>query len=249
MVKVRYEDMLPHEVVEARTKMPVAYIPIGGVEWHGEHLALGNDTIKIHALAVRVAERGGGLVFPALFWGENRERDLMEFNYDPGGKIAEKMGLQRSNFAPGYMHKSADDQDRFYIDLLIHVLREVESLGFKVIVVMAGHYPLLKHARAAIEEYAITGKSKAWAVTGYEIVRDVIPDAGDHAAKWETSLLMALRPECVDMSRLPKDKNIPLTGVGGIDPRGTASKEFGEYAIKIIVDRILGKVQELLTKR
>jgi len=246
VAKVRYEEMLPHEIVEARMKMPVAYLSIGGVEWHGEHLAVGNDTIKAYALAVRAAEQGGGLAFPPLFWGENRERDLMEFNYDSEGKIAEKMNLPKSNFTAGYMHKSADEQDRFYIDLLIHMLREVESLGFKVIVIFAGHYPLLNHARAAIEQYKITGKAKAWAVTGYEIVKDIIPDAGDHAAKWETSLLMALRPECVDMSRLPEDKSIPLIGVGGIDPRGTASKEFGELGVKTIIDRVLAKVRQLL---
>ena len=62
--KVRYEEMLPHEVVAARTETPLAYLPIGGIEWHGEHNCLGLDTVKIHALALRCAQAGGGLVFP-----------------------------------------------------------------------------------------------------------------------------------------------------------------------------------------
>ena len=45
MAKVRYEEMLPHEAVEARTKCPVAYLPVGGIEWHGEHNCLGLDTV------------------------------------------------------------------------------------------------------------------------------------------------------------------------------------------------------------
>jgi len=246
MRKVHYEEMLPQEIVEARTRVAVAYLSIGGLEWHGEHLAIGNDALKAHALAIRAAEQGGGLAFPPLYWGENRERALMEANHDPEGKIAEKMALPRTNFAPGYMHKSADDQDRFYIDLLVHMLHEVESLGFKVIIIFAGHYPLLRHARAAIEEYSITGRARSWAVSGYEIIRDVIPDAGDHAAKWETSLLMALRPDCVDMGRLPENKGVPLIGVGGIDPRGTASKDFGNFGVNTVIGRVVAKAHEML---
>ena len=56
MAKVRYEEMLPHEAVEARMKCPVAYLPIGGIEWHGEHNCLGLDTVKIHAIAMKCAE-------------------------------------------------------------------------------------------------------------------------------------------------------------------------------------------------
>ena len=58
MKKVQYETMLPHEIVAARNEFPVAYLPVGGVEWHGRHLAVGNDTIKAHALCVRAAKQG-----------------------------------------------------------------------------------------------------------------------------------------------------------------------------------------------
>src|SRR3990170_5235388 len=112
MPQVRYEEMLPHEVVEAREKCPIAYVPIGGIEWHGEHNCLGLDTVKAHALAMRCAEVGGGLAMPALFWGENRESHLMEANGDPEGKIAEKMNLPRESFRPGYMQRSVDDAER-----------------------------------------------------------------------------------------------------------------------------------------
>ncbi|MHC4592561.1 MAG: hypothetical protein ACYS8L_07705 [Planctomycetota bacterium] len=38
MEKVRYEEMLPHEIVARRRKFPAAFIGLGGLEWHGEHL-------------------------------------------------------------------------------------------------------------------------------------------------------------------------------------------------------------------
>lgn len=246
MPKVRYEEMLPHEVVAAREKCPIAYVPIGGIEWHGEQNCLGLDTVKAHALAMRCAEQGGGLAFPALFWGENRETHLMEPNHDPEGKIAEKMHLARENFTPGYMHRAPDVQDRAYIDLLVHIMHELQSLGFKVIVLIAGHYPLLRHAKAAVELYSLNGKAKAWAVTGYELVRDQIPDAGDHAAAWETSLMMALRPDLVDLSVLPKDTSVPLIGVHGRDPRVHASVEYGQRGVKAVVDAIVAGARRLL---
>lgn len=211
--KVRYEEMLPHEAVAARKKCPVAYLPVGGIEWHGEHNCLGLDTVKIHALAVECAGKIGGVVFPALFYGEPREHYLMEANHDKNGKIAEKMALPSSNFAPGYIQEQGFQANFEYVRLLHKILVEIHSLGFKVIVVMAGHYPLLYHAKAACElfnlDYSRYGKPSAWTCTGYELVRGKIPEAGDHAAAWETSLMMYLRPELVNLKRLPKDLKTP----------------------------------------
>ena len=164
--------------------------------------------------------------------------------------IAEKMQLPEENFAPGYMGRSYHEADRFYIELLVHMLREVESLGFKVMTIIAGHYPLLHHANAACQWYSLglpgPPKTRAWACSGYELVKDQIPDAGDHAAKWETSLLMTLRPELVDMSRLPDDPQEQLVGVGGIDPRDTASVEYGKAAVRAVVKAITTRSQALL---
>jgi len=36
--KHRYEQMLPHEIVVRRQRFPAAFIGLGGLEWHGEHL-------------------------------------------------------------------------------------------------------------------------------------------------------------------------------------------------------------------
>ena len=43
MKKVNYEEMLPHEFEGAIRQFPVAYVPVGSLEWHGRHLALGNE--------------------------------------------------------------------------------------------------------------------------------------------------------------------------------------------------------------
>jgi len=71
--EVRYERLRPAQIVAAREACPVAYLPIGTIEWHGRHNPIGVDTLKAHQLAIRCAQVGGGLVFPPLYYGESRE--------------------------------------------------------------------------------------------------------------------------------------------------------------------------------
>jgi len=52
----------------------------------------------------------------------------------------------------------------------------------------------------------------------------------DHAAKNETSLMLALRPDLVDLAQLPADRAIWPQGVGGEDPRD-ATADHGQACI------------------
>jgi len=251
--KVRYEEMLPHEIVEARKACPVVYLPIGGIEWHGEHNWVGLDTLKAHALALRCAEAHGGLVMPPLFYGEPRDRgsSLLEADYNVEGKVTDKMQLPADSFAPGYMHTLSLEEHSRYVRLLLHLLFQMQSLGFRVVIIVAGHAPSLGPARAAIELYSLHGSCRAWAFIDYELVQDEfpgeIPGAGDHAATWETSLMSALHPGSVDLSRLPPPTSSePLIGIYGRDPRLYASREYGDRAVAAILRRMEGKVRELL---
>ena len=69
MRKVQYEEMLPHEFEEALSRFPVAYVPVGSLEWHGRHLALGNDTLKAYGILLKTAETFGGVVVAPTYWG------------------------------------------------------------------------------------------------------------------------------------------------------------------------------------
>jgi len=251
-VEVRYERMRPADIVAAREATPVAYLPIGTIEWHGLHNPIGLDTVKAHALAVRCAQAGGGLVFPALYYGESREDALMEANAVDRADIAAEMKLPPENFAPGYMRFSPQEQTENYQRLLLHCLYELQSLGFEVLVLLAGHYPLLDHARAACSLYhqARWGNRRAraiaWTFTGYELVQDVFPTAGDHAGYWETSLMLALEPDLPDLDLLPADRSANLVGVHTTEPVQDASAEFGEQAIKLMVERVTAQVRDRL---
>jgi creatinine amidohydrolase len=246
--KVQYEEMMPHEIVAARREKPVAYLPIGGIEWHGEHNPVGLDTVKAHELCIRAAQKGGGLAMPAVFWGESRESGLLEFNHDPDGKVAGKMGLPKENFAPGYMGGVTVEQEHsLYEQLLTHIYYQLKSLGFRVIFVLCGHYPLKSFAVRTAEQFMEENPDiRIYAGIEADPVRDIYPKGGDHAGKWETSIMRTLRPELVDVSVLPEDRSVPPIGVYGEDPRADDLEEFGRKVTQDIIDGMVAKANEML---
>ena len=50
MRKIRYEEMLPAEFLDAVQHMPVFIVPLGLLEWHADHLPLGQDALKAHGI-------------------------------------------------------------------------------------------------------------------------------------------------------------------------------------------------------
>ena len=245
---VRYERLRPAQIVARREACPVAYLPIGTIEWHGEHNPVGLDTLKIHALLEHCAQSIGGLVFPPLYYGEHREQALMEANAADREQIAEKMGLPPSNFSPGYMYESVAEQNTNYHRLLLHIMYEIKSLGFHVLVIGAGHYPLLDHARAAVSIFHQTQarpKMIAWAMSGYELVQGQFEPCGDHAGKWETSLMMYLDPGMQDLSTLPEDRSVSPIGASNNGVQD-ANAAFGRQATEAIVAAVAERVRGFL---
>lgn len=254
--EVRYECMRPGSIRERREACPVAYLPLGTLEWHGPHNPVGLDSIKIHALCVRCARKIGGLVFPPLYYGESRQEGLMDSNPGTVEAISKEMGLPAGNFREGYMRESPAESFRHYQWLLLHLLNQAQSLGFRVLVLAAGHYPLIDHARAAasifhqqrrVGESYERPSSIPWVFTGYELVRDLYPDSGDHAGFWETSLLMALEPDLVDLSLLPGEESL-VPGVISNRPIRTSSAKFGEEALTHIVERVQKQIRSRLDR-
>jgi creatinine amidohydrolase/Fe(II)-dependent formamide hydrolase-like protein len=66
----------------------------------------------------------------------------------------------------------------------------------------------------------------------------------DHAALNETSLVMALCPSLVDLSRLSPDRSVWPQGVGGEDPR-YATAEHGEERLSACLSLLGAKLAAL----
>ncbi len=253
--EVRYHMLRPAQIVERRSASPVAYVPIGTIEWHGPQNPLGADTLQAEGLAILAARKAGGLVFPPLWYGESRVESLMEANATDRDKIAEQLHLSPDNFLPERHPFTSTEQCLNYQKLLIHVLAEVESLGFTLGVLVAGHYPLIDHARAAAllfnkRRYSPTQRRGmlAWACLDYLPLRDRYDCAGDHAAGWETSHVMALHPETVDLKTLPP-KGSPLVGIMGKMPPQDSTAAFGRETLEAAADAVVSEVRKRLANR
>ena len=245
---VEYHRLRPRQVVARRRQLPVAYLGLGILEWHGLHNPLGLDGVKAHGVACHLARRIGGIALPPLYWGDNRG-EICERHLDPAlwetpidpldhaAAIMEHMELTKAAFAADAERSQRHGGWELWQRLMLHILFQTETLGFRLIVAIPGHYPLFGPLQQAIDRYYQEGGAcRVFALT--DGLYSAEGNAGDHAAAFETSLLMALEPELVDLSELDPDLTQPNVGVAlGPDPRTHASAEYGR--------RILARFEEL----
>src|SRR5215217_9454801 len=139
--EVRFEEMFPWEIAAAMAEAPLCYLPLGTLEWHGEHAAVGLDALKAHAICVRAAQRSGGLVVPPLYWSTDWREDLPDGSYLTGG-------IERGEryHVPGNMFWLRPET---FHNLLLDIYEAMRRRGFRAIVVLSGHWSIA-HNIAAI---------------------------------------------------------------------------------------------------
>ena len=255
--EVRYHMLRPDQIVSRRKACPAVYIPLGILEWHGRHNAVGADALQAEGLAIMAARKGGGMAFPTLYYGEPRIQGLMEANNPAREQIAAAMDLPAENFSPAAAPYGEFEMTRQYNQLLQYILYEAGQLGFRVGALVCGHYPLLSHAKAAAENFNMRERTRrtedgllAWACADFALLRGAYPfRAGDHAGGWETSHMMALHPQTVDLSVLPADKTAKLLGAGGAIPPQDSSAAFGWETMNKATDAMIAEVRHRLDYR
>lgn len=239
-MKILWEEMQPHEFVEAIEKCPVAYLPLGTLEWHGFHMPLGADGIQSQGLFEKVAGRIGGVVMPKLFLGPDK-------NYLIDGK--EYYGMDMCNqrrlrpYEVQQLIGSAYWIDGELFDLMIlQICKNVSRAGIKILV-GHGHGPSINRFMAlkekALNEYNLV------LLTAYDfLVDDLLGYQNDHAAANETSITWALREDLVDMNKCSKDED--LLAMIGRNPIEYASKEYGQEIIDANVEALCKGILERL---
>ena len=211
--EVQWERLLPVEFRAAVHKRPVVYLPLGTVEWHGEHNALGLDALKAHALCVQAAQRSGGVVHPPLYGGMG--------------------GLDMP--ATVQMEDEESWDNNLLRPWLEKLCREFHRLGFRAILMLTGHYGhnqqiVVRETGARMTErlqIPVLGTPEYWLAhdVGY---------LGDHAGIGETSLLMHLHPELVKLDRIRTD---PEYGATDTIEKGS-STALGQRYADVIVERL-----------
>jgi creatinine amidohydrolase len=220
-MNVHYEELKLDDIGAVIRERPIVYLAVGPMEAHGPHGPLGLDALKAHALCVRIAREYGGVAYPPLCVGQQ----ACALSY------------------AGNVYVRPETARVLYRDLLVCL----ERTGFQVIVLMAGHYPEAGLIKEVAVEFMVNGMTSVLALTEKEAAPEIM-GGGDHGGKWETSLMLALRPELVDMGRLNPDRSVTPPAMLGTDARDASAAE-GERAAALIVRRVGGLVTHLLEQR
>ena len=67
--EVLYVELNPQEFNQRISKVPIAYLPLGTLEWFGRHMPLGADGLIPLGFFKELARKVGGIVLPMLFLG------------------------------------------------------------------------------------------------------------------------------------------------------------------------------------
>jgi len=220
--EVRLEFLRPNQITEAQTACPTIFQPLGTIEWHGVHNVVGVDAVKAEALCIRAARKGGGLVAPTLYGGVGGMDEPHTFVMEPENSVF-------SNLLRPWLEQ---------------LCREMARDGFRAIIILTGHYGAAQ--QIVVRETAVRmSRALGIPVLGtpeYILAMDA-NYTGDHGAWGETSLMMHLYPDTVDLSRLGKP---PHKGVGGRDPKESSAKD-GRLITDTIVSRLAALAQKMPT--
>lgn len=196
------KHMRPDQLHEAIRKNLPLLLPAGCVECHGVHAALGLDMLVAESLCTAIAEHAQAVVAPSI-------------DYGPTGWAVSGPELGTVDV----------DGNHFYL-YVKDVLRALLLMGWPRIFVVIQHQGMdgpeaLAFRKAGAElAFELTRSEKGLGWWGYQppethgnafgrvrVRPTILPAAeavchGDHAGHLETSLLMYLHPEQVDLTLL-----------------------------------------------
>lgn len=194
MREVRWERMFPDELEAAFAACPVVYFAYGLCEPHGPQNAVGLDALKAHGIACRTAHAHGGIVAPPDYWHIHELSGYAVWADKYVGQV-ERTWLSAM---PPWIH----------FKHICYQIRAVDTLGFKAAILLTGHYgPNWQDLKTLLDLVQPYAGVRLYGLPDFEAnTLGFSGDghgSGDHAGKVETSLLWAIEPECVDVSRIP----------------------------------------------
>lgn len=170
-------------------------IPAGATEQHGPHMPLGVDAMLSRAIAAEVARKLGALVAPTLSYGYKSQPRSGGGNHRIG----------TTSLSGATLSGQVEDVARSFI-----------GQGFTKVVILNGHfenyqfiYEGLEIAVGRTRETGLDARAMLlsyWDFVDEETLGTVFPDGFlgwdiEHGGVLETSLMLLLHPEKVDMSR------------------------------------------------
>jgi creatinine amidohydrolase len=193
--------MFPDELEAALAERPIVYFTYGLCEPHGPQNAVGLDALKARQIAIRTAEQHGGIVAPTDYWHIHELGGYAIWGARYVGEVQRKW----LTAVPPWVH----------FKNVCYQIRTAEQIGFKAAILLTGHYgPNWEDLKRLIELVQPEIRMRLFALPDFEANRPGFDGdnkaTGDHAGKVETSLLWAVEPDCVDLSRIPAEaRDVP----------------------------------------
>ena len=239
--KVLYHELTPDEFTLRLEKCPVAYLPLGTLEWHGNHLPLGSDGLQSLGFFEKLAAETGGIVMPMLFIGPDGYDTLINGKEYYGMDCASVFSEQ-GNYEIQQLKGSAYWVPDSTFDIMMNgIMKQLSRAGFKI-VIAHGHGPSTNYIGSKAGEFKEKYNLVVMNCWGNDT--DDLCLMCDHAGANETSIMMYLHPELVKMENLPSDMAVWPLGMLGKDPRIHASRKLG----KDIIDFEIGKMKVIIEK-
>lgn len=176
------------------------FLPLGTTEQHGPHMAMNVDVVLPTAVCERVARNVGGIVAPTIPYGYKSQ--------------------PRSGGGEAFPGTTSLDANTFSL-VVRDVIRSLGHDGVRRLVVVNGHFencwPAVEGVDLALRELRRDGiadmqimRLEYWDFVGRDTLDKLFPEGFpgtelEHASLLETSLMLLLRPDLVDMSKVPSD--------------------------------------------
>jgi creatinine amidohydrolase len=197
MAEVRLQWLRPSEVLAAQAAKSIAYLPVGPLEWHGPHLPIGTDPLQAETVALALAEEIGGVVHPTLFWGTERERTP---------ETLRNLGFRGDEWIvgmdfPGKALRSFYAPEEQFALVVRWNLENLISHGFRLVVIVNGHGATNQITQLQRLAGELTARGPACVL--YTFPLDHVTSEPGHATITETSAILALDAERVDLATLP----------------------------------------------
>jgi creatinine amidohydrolase len=253
---VFYAD-LPWPELAARVAAGVPiFLPLGATEQHGRHMSVNVDVVIPTAIAARAAAQVGGLVLPTVAYG-NRSQPKTG-----GGPRF-----------PGTLNLTANTFALIVRDIICDLYRQ----NVRKIVTVNGHFenigPTIEGIELALDALGrdsvddlVILRVDHWDMVRTETLDRIFPNGYpgielEHASVIETSIMMALQPALVDLTRASNDgpaqflnydryprpsDEVPASGVLSLTEGSSAEK--GEWLLADSVGGIVKMVQDEFTQ-
>ncbi len=201
----------------------MAFLPLGTIEWHGEHLPIEADFMIAQRICELLSKKFGGYLLPPIYLGTDQIEKIK-------GKSLRGMDRRLGKKLQGSLYYL---KPKLFYELVASLVQNLIDQGYKKIVIVTGHggskqmevlERIKKDYKNVILLNPYTNLEKEYA---------------GHANTGELSLFCALYPkerEKILKRKIPKDND--CFKYIGHDPRKKASLSLGKKILKRAMKRL-----------